>query len=71
MAMDGQIRDFCLPNALLSLAEFAVDSADPALREECLAAVREARKEMDGSPLLREFDRKLEHTVAGGRDLHF
>ena len=71
MAADGHIHDFCLPNALLTLAEFAVATEDAALREECLAAVREARKEMEGSPFLREFDRKLERTVEGGRDLHF
>lgn len=71
MAVDGQIRGFCLPNALLSLVEFAVASGDAALREECLAAVRDARKEMDGSPLLVEFDRKLARAAEGGRDLHF
>lgn len=71
MALSGHIRGFCLPNALLSLAEFAVSTDNAALREECLAAVREGGKEMEGSPLRPEFDRKLEETIAGGKDLHF
>jgi 2-iminoacetate synthase len=71
MALDGHIRDFCLPNALLTLAEFAVSTGDAGLREECLAAVRDGRKEMEGSPLMPEFDRKLAQAIDGGRDLHF
>lgn len=71
MAADGHIRDFCLPNALLSLAEFAVAAQDASLREESLAAVQEARKEMEGSPLLAEFDRKFALAFEGGRDLCF
>ncbi len=71
MAMDGHIRSFCLPNALLTLAEFATGTDDASLREECLAAVREGRRDMDGSPLSAEFDRKLAGVLAGGKDLHF
>ncbi|MBI5576560.1 MAG: [FeFe] hydrogenase H-cluster radical SAM maturase HydG [Deltaproteobacteria bacterium] len=71
MAVDGHIREFCLPNALLSIAEFALSTEDVALREECLAAVREAKMEMEGSALLSEFERKLAMTLEGGRDHHF
>jgi 2-iminoacetate synthase len=71
MAVEGHIRDFCLPNALLTLAEFAVATEDAALREECLNAVREARAEMEGSPLLPEYDRKFALVFEGGRDLFF
>ncbi|HZW35525.1 MAG TPA: [FeFe] hydrogenase H-cluster radical SAM maturase HydG [Candidatus Deferrimicrobiaceae bacterium] len=71
MAVDGHIRDFCLPNALLSLAEYAVAAEDASLREEGLAAVRDTRKEMEGSPFLPEFDRKLALVLEGGRDLCF
>jgi 2-iminoacetate synthase len=71
MAVEGHIRGFCLPNALLSLAEYAVGLSDASLREECLAAVREARKEMEGSPLSAEYDRRMERIMAGGRDMDF
>jgi 2-iminoacetate synthase len=71
MAVEGHIRDFCLPNALLTLAEFAVATEDAALREECLIAVREARAEMEGAPLLPDYDRKLALVLEGGRDLFF
>jgi len=71
MAVDGHIRGFCLPNAMLTLAEFAVSTEDAALREECLAAVRESRRELEGSPLLQEFDGKMARVLDGGRDLFF
>jgi len=71
MAVEGAIGSYCLPNALLTLAEFAVGSGDPALRERCLAAVREGEHRMNGSPLSAEFRRRLSRTLAGERDLHF
>lgn len=71
MAVDGHIRGFCLPNALLTLAEYAVSTGDASLREECLAAIREGKKEMEGSPLSQEFERKLALAMQGAKDLHF
>lgn len=71
MALEGRIKDFCLPNALLTLAEYAVESADPALRDQCLAAVEEVRKDLDDSALRPEFDRKLSLVLSGGKDLYF
>ncbi len=71
MALAGGIRGYCTANALLTLAEFAVSTGDAGLREECLSAVREGRKEMEDSPLLREFDRKLALAIEGNKDLHF
>ncbi|GAB4363652.1 MAG: [FeFe] hydrogenase H-cluster radical SAM maturase HydG [Deltaproteobacteria bacterium] len=71
LAEGGVIGTYCLPNALLTLAEFAVGSDDPALRERCLAAVREGRIQLNGSPLAAEFDRRFSRTLSGERDLHF
>jgi 2-iminoacetate synthase len=71
MAADGHIKGFCLPNALLTLAEYAVSAGDPLLREECLAAVMAGKKEMEGSPLAGEFERKLSRVLAGEKDLFF
>jgi 2-iminoacetate synthase len=71
MAADGQIRGFCLPNALLTLAEYAVSAGDPRLRDECLAAVREGKEEMEGSPLAEAFERMLSRVLAGEKDLYF
>lgn len=71
MAEGGTIGTYCLPNALLTLAEFAVGSDDPRLRETCLAAVRDGERRMNGSPLSAEFGRRLARTLAGERDLHF
>ncbi|MBI5904862.1 MAG: [FeFe] hydrogenase H-cluster radical SAM maturase HydG [Deltaproteobacteria bacterium] len=71
MALDGHIRDFCLPNALLSLAEYAVENADAGLRDRCLAAVEEGRRELASSPLRGEFESKLAEVLSGGKDRRF
>jgi len=71
MAADGEIRGFCLPNALLTLAEYAVAAEDTGLKEECLAAIGEGKKEMEGSPLAGAFRERLARVMAGERDLFF
>jgi len=71
MAADGEIRGFCLPNALLTLAEYAVAAEDPGLRSECLAAVEAGKKEMEGSPLAEAFRERLARVMAGEKDLFF
>jgi 2-iminoacetate synthase len=71
LAEGGAIGTYCLPNALLTLAEFAVGTDDPDLRGKCLAAVRDGATRMNGSPLSAEFGRRLTRTLAGERDLHF
>lgn len=71
MAEGGDIRPFCVANALLTLAEYAMETEDPVLRAECLAAVREGRREIEGSPIAAEFDRKAARILAGERDLFF
>jgi 2-iminoacetate synthase len=71
MAADGHIKGFCLPNALLTLAEYAASAGDPLLREECLAAVAAGKIEMEKSPLAGEFEEKLARVIAGEKDLFF
>jgi 2-iminoacetate synthase len=71
MALGGHIRNFCLPNALLSLAEYAAGTDDAELRRQCLAAVEEGRRELGGSPVRGEFDRMLSRVLSGERDHHF
>ena len=67
----GASAAFSPPTALLARAESAVPAGAPRLREECLAAVREGSQEMEGSPLSKEFTRKLERVIAGEKDLFF
>lgn len=71
MATRGEIRGFCLPNALLTLAEFGTSAEDPVLRKACLDAVEAGRGEMSGAPLEAEFGRKLSRILSGERDLFF
>jgi 2-iminoacetate synthase len=69
LAKPGLIKEFCLPNGLLTFAEYLYDFASPALRKKGLALI-EALK--DEAPLkVRPFlDQALDRTAQGERDLY-
>jgi 2-iminoacetate synthase len=71
MALDGHIRGYCLPNALLTLAEYAMNSSDPDLKRRCLDTVEAGCKDLGDTALRPEFDRKLAAVLAGATDQHF
>jgi hypothetical protein len=71
MATNGEMRGLCLPNALLTLAEYAVERDDASLRERCLEAVRKGAAELAGLPSEEEFGRRLARTLSGEKDLRF
>jgi len=72
-AKKGLVKNFCLPNAVLTFKEYLLDYATPATREagertitRCLAALEERLPQKTAK--LREF---LTRTEAGERDLYF
>lgn len=70
MAEEGDIRQFCHPNALLTLQEYALDSATTETAELCHRIIE---KEAAGLPsVIREgFMKKLERIRAGERDIFY
>ncbi|MDH4099313.1 MAG: [FeFe] hydrogenase H-cluster radical SAM maturase HydG [Nitrospirota bacterium] len=70
LAEEGDIKQFCLPNALLTLQEYALDSATPETAELCNRII--AREGGSLAASLREgFMKKLGRIKAGERDIFY
>ncbi|HOJ99340.1 MAG TPA: [FeFe] hydrogenase H-cluster radical SAM maturase HydG [Termitinemataceae bacterium] len=69
LAKPGLIREFCLPNGLVSFAEYLYDYASPHTREKGLALIEKMQAEAtpQGQQYLRD---ALSKTAAGVRDLY-
>lgn len=70
LASDGAIREFCTPNAILSLKEFAAGNADPRLCGILDEVVERFTSEVE-EPLRRDLMDKLARTEKGEKDLHY
>jgi len=69
-ASGGAIRDFCTPNAVMSLAEFARDTDDGDLAKLCRKVVKKYAEEVEG-PVRRDLEKKLADIEAGESDLRY
>jgi len=69
-AEGGAIRDFCTPNAILSLAEFSRDTSDPELAGLCRSVVEKYAREVDG-PIKRDLMKKLTDIDGGASDVRY
>lgn len=69
LAKPGLIKEFCLPNGLVSFAEYLYDYASPATREKGLALIQRMKEESTTKGKLY-LDKALKETEAGTRDLY-
>ncbi|MCX7949821.1 MAG: [FeFe] hydrogenase H-cluster radical SAM maturase HydG [Treponemataceae bacterium] len=69
LAKPGLIREFCLPNGLVSFAEYLYDYASPRTREKGLALIQTMQGEAT-SQGKRYLEDALAKTAAGVRDLY-
>ncbi|MBI5695206.1 MAG: [FeFe] hydrogenase H-cluster radical SAM maturase HydG [Nitrospirae bacterium] len=69
-ASSGAMRDLCTPNALLSLKEYAQDSAEGEVKGLCEEAVAKFAEGVE-EPLRRDLMTKLARVQAGERDVHY
>ncbi len=67
IATAGKMGEFCEPNALLTLLEFAVEKKDRELKKFCEKLAEEATKNLS-EKTLRLFREKLQKTLEGARD---
>jgi 2-iminoacetate synthase len=69
LAKPGLIKEFCLPNGLVSFAEYLYDYAGPATREKGLALIQKMKEDATtkGKAYL---EKALKATEAGERDLY-
>lgn len=70
IASTGVMKDFCTPNAILSLKEFVRDSADSSLNRALEYAIERRLSSMDG-PLRRDLMARMERVEEGERDVRY
>jgi len=70
LAGSGAIKDFCTPNALLSLKEYIIDNAEGDTKRLCEETLARFVEMVDG-PLKRDLLSKLARVEKGERDIHY
>ena len=70
VAASGAMKDFCTPNALLSLKEYILDSATETQRKALENTLNKFISAVD-EPVRSDLMRKLSQVEKGGRDVHY
>jgi 2-iminoacetate synthase len=71
LAKPGLIKQFCLPNAMLTFKEYLEDYASPETRIAGLALIEKSLKEMPQGKRRDETMDRLVQIEQGKRDLYF
>jgi len=71
LAKPGLIKEFCLPNALLTFKEYLEDYASPKTRELGLQLLEKSLNDIPSANRRNETIRRLKQIENGGRDLYF
>jgi 2-iminoacetate synthase len=71
LAKPGLIKNFCLPNALLTLKEYLVDYADPETKSQGNELIAREIRNIPNRRTARETEKRLERIAHGERDLYF
>ncbi|MHB9027348.1 MAG: [FeFe] hydrogenase H-cluster radical SAM maturase HydG, partial [Candidatus Latescibacterota bacterium] len=71
LAKPGLIKNFCLPNALLTLKEYLVDYADPETKSQGDELIAREIGNIPNRRTAAETEKRLERIVHGERDLYF
>lgn len=71
LAKPGLIKNFCLPNALLTLKEYLVDYADPETRQRGNQLIAAELHHIPSQKTELETEQRLQRIEHGERDLYF
>lgn len=71
LAKPGLINQFCLPNAIMTFAEYLLDYAGPAARAAGERVIRAQMSEIRDAGRRRETEKRLAALLAGKRDVFF
>ncbi len=71
LAKTGNISNCCLPNAMLTLAEYALDYGDKEFKELTFNVIKAERENINNDKIRVKFDEYLELIKAGERDFRF
>jgi len=70
LAKSGDIKDVCLPNALMTLAEYAMDYGTDELKKKAFDLIKRKVDKMEENSIRTQLDRNIEKIIAGERDLY-
>ncbi|MDR2798172.1 MAG: [FeFe] hydrogenase H-cluster radical SAM maturase HydG [Treponema sp.] len=68
LAKSGQIKNVCLPNALTTLCEFAMDYGDPVFKEKAALAITREIPGINNAKIRALTEQNVEKIRQGGRD---
>ena len=71
LAKSGNISNCCLPNAMLTLSEYALDYGDDEFKKLTLNVIEKERKNITEPKARDKFDEYLNLIKAGERDFRF
>jgi 2-iminoacetate synthase len=70
-SVPGFIKNYCSPNAMLTLAEYIMDYATPETARKAWGIIEENIQQLNGNVGAGEVRKRLERIKAGERDLYF
>lgn len=71
LAKTGNISNCCLPNAMLTLTEYALDYGDDEFKKLTFDVIEKERENISNDKIKTKFDEYLELIKAGQRDFRF
>jgi 2-iminoacetate synthase len=71
LAKSGQIKNVCLPNALMTLCEYSVDYGDEPFKAKAAAAIRRELPHIQNEKIRLKAEVNVEKIRRGGRDFYF
>jgi 2-iminoacetate synthase len=71
LAKSGQIKNVCLPNALLTLCEYSFDYGDERFRARAAAAISRELSSISSEKIRQRAERNIEKIRQGLRDFYF
>jgi len=71
LAKPGEIKNFCLPNCLLTFKEYVLDYGEMRMKQQAEDTIAKELANIDNNSVKKITKRKLEQLEHGARDLYF
>ena len=71
LAKPGEIKNFCLPNCLLTFKEYVLDYGEEGMKKQAEDTIAKELANIDNNSVKKITKKKLEQLEHGARDLYF
>lgn len=71
LAKPGDIKNFCLPNSILTFKEYVIDYGDEELKQMADNLIKKELKDIPNETIRKNTENKLTELTKGTRDLYF